>query len=336
MSVSSAFIPIIVAVIGIVGTLAPVYINSSVSTNPKIIIQSENIDDKTKSTRILNIGNAPATNVSVFISSCGFEFQRFEMAVPCQLEIHNITNGYSTADVILPQFNNANLEPGVSKTVNRSLVEIQVAKLVQGFGSNILFTVSFNNSYIEMSRIGFNRNYVVTAVYDQGSESTTFEGTSVEQLSTFSDYMYPLISWFQDYVAPLISFYVIFYAIFFFLLYRYIKRRKALKKFITGLVDNIMEVRGVLRNNRTNMDILSEPWFKKPADMKRRAIKKLTDYLIIDDFYSELRKRNLYLSKNKDNEESGISKRDTISKLNVALLTSAENTLNKVDWDKYR
>lgn len=327
MPISSTFVPVIVAVIGIVGTLAPVYINNSISTDPKIVIQSTPgrsfMDNNTMSTAIINVGNAPATNLSLFLSSCGFDSVR-----PCEYMIHNITNGYSTADIVIPQFNNTSLEPGVPLTINRSLVEVQVAKLVQGSGSIINLMSSINNSY------GL-PVFEIYAVYDQGSIQQSYRRplTFVESLP---DYVVFMRNYYNEIIAPLFSFYVIFYAVFFVLLYRYIKRRKALKKLITGLTDNIMEVRGVLRNDLTNKDIIPETWFKKPNDMRRRAIKKLTDYLLIDDFYSELRKRNLYLSKNKDKEESGLSRGYAISKLNEALLTSAENALNRVDWDNYR
>jgi hypothetical protein len=51
---------------------------------------------------------------------------------------------------------------------------------------------------------------------------------------------------------------------------------------------------------------------------------------------TELRKRNLYFSTDTASVESDLSKANTLSKLNEALLASAENVLNKVDWNKYR
>jgi hypothetical protein len=94
-----------------------------------------------------------------------------------------------------------------------------------------------------------------------------------------------------------------------------------------------MEVRGALRNDHANKHIISETWF---ANKRRRLIKDITDYLFIHDFYSELRKRNLHLSKDKDQEKSDLSRANTLTRLNEEVLAAAENVLNKVDWNKYR
>jgi hypothetical protein len=48
-----------------------------------------------------------------------------------------------------------------------------------------------------------------------------------------------------------------------------------------------------------------------------------------------LKRRNEYLSKDTDKEESDLSRTNTLSKLSEAVL-AAENVLIKVDWNKYR
>jgi hypothetical protein len=141
--------------------------------------------------------------------------------------------------------------------------------------------------------------------------------------------MISLKDWYDKNIAPLASFYILFYAVFFGLLYRYIRRRKALKTFVAKIAKQIMEIRRLLQADPTNKDIFSEIWFEV-TDRKRQIIKNMTDYILIDDFYSELRKRNLYLSSNPSVDES------QLLRYNVSLLAAAENALNKIEWNKYR
>jgi hypothetical protein len=326
VAASSVVVPIIVAIIGIVGTIAPIYINNKGPTTPQLEIVSTPLTYLDAASInpsgnygifIRNFGNAPATNLSLFLNACGFFGIR-----SCPSEIHNITSGYSTVNMIVPQFNNASLERGVPLTVNGSLVKIQIARLVQGAGSVINLMSSVNDSRYPLT---------VYAVYDQGSTTgSTFK-------RTFIDSLYPLIDWYSVYVGPLFLFYIIFYAIFFALLYRYIRRRKASKKFITGLTDNIMEVRRTLRDDHTNRVKLPDAWSESNMSVSRRhrAIKEVTDYLLLDDFYSTLGRRNNYL-KDLDKERSDLARANTLSKHNEAVLAAAENALNKVDWNKYR
>jgi hypothetical protein len=55
------------------------------------------------------------------------------------------------------------------------------------------------------------------------------------------------------------------------------------------------------------------------------------DYMIINDFYSQLRNRNLYLLKSKEKAVD----QSKISKLNETCLEAAEKALKDIDWNKY-
>ena len=72
------------------------------------------------------------------------------------------------------------------------------------------------------------------------------------------------------------------------------------------------------------------------SEKKRQDNHHLGDYLLIDDFYSKLESRSGSLSEGIKKEKSDLSGTNTLSKLNEAVLASAENVLNKVDWNKYR
>lgn len=88
-----------------------------------------------------------------------------------------------------------------------------------------------------------------------------------------------------------------------------------------------MEVRRVLRNDLANKDIFSEVWFVM-SDKQRNAINNINDYLLVDDFYSELRKRNSYI------RDSAIDE-SKLSELNKTCLLAAEKALKDIGWNKY-
>ena len=68
--------------------------------------------------------------------------------------------------------------------------------------------------------------------------------------------------------------------------------------------------------------------FRSPKK-KRQDIQYVGDYLLIDDFYSELRRRNSYL-------RDSIVDEAKVIKLNKTCLEAAEKTLKDIDWNKYR
>jgi len=92
----------------------------------------------------------------------------------------------------------------------------------------------------------------------------------------------------------------VFYTFLFVIIYLYIRQRKAFIKDLSTVTDNIMGVRGTLHDDHTGRVKLADASSNMSASRRRRAVKDMTDYLFIDDFYSELKKRNLYLSKDKD------------------------------------
>ena len=327
MAASSAIIPIIVAVIGVVGTIAPLYINNSVSTNPGIVIEAQPLESNVSGdiVHIGNVGNAPATNMSVILSSCwsGYSnmtsrFMLQPLTSDCKARIHSITNSYSTADVVLTP-KNVSLESGSTQIVNKSIVRVIIPRLVQG-------PASFINLQVNPS-LGD-----VFVTYDQGS-------TSLRLFDLAWEDAVPI--WLENtgLFGPLGLFYLIFYLTFFILIGWYIGRLmdgRAVKRFLANITDNIMQVRGALRRDHTHKNDFPDVWNEMPANKRRKAMRDISDYLVVDDFYSELTNRNIYLSSDLDKKESGLSRANTLSKLNEALLTAAENVLNKVDWNKYR
>jgi hypothetical protein len=299
---SSATVPIVVAIIGVMGAIIPIYINNVVtpgSDYPHVYVQldpSERSEGGSSQWRmaIENNGNAPATNLSMSVRAFNNE------------NILNITNSFSTADVILPKFSNTSLEPGANETINNPILEIYVPKLIHGGGSTILLETFINSSYEYPP--------LVYVLYDQGSSQVGGVLSVADHLTEFN----------RQYQA----YYIIFYVVLFGLLFLYIRRRSSLKAFLTKVATNIMEIRKVLRSDSSNKSIFHEAWFQK-SEKNRPDIQYIGDYLLIDDFYSELRRRNSYL------RDSSIDETKVVE-LHWRCLEAAEKILKDVDWNKYR
>jgi hypothetical protein len=343
---SAVLVPIIVAVIGVVGTIVPIYTTSSTAELVTRVSLLPEHDNKSYFVLITNRGDVPATNISITIRSC-------LALLPCEFKIHTITNGFSNAKLFLPQ-SNKTLEPGKTETVNQSIIEIQTAKLVHGQGSAIRLSGITNSS---------ENDFIVSTLSDQGSarlievnpqnpytsgDYATFPKYVQEFIKWYNNhpmtsgdihiplYLIELIQWFDENVAPLAYFFLVFYSLLFVIILVYFMRRKANKKFLTTATNNIMEVRRTLLKDHTYKDKLSDAWSNVPVSARRRIIKDMANYLLIDDFYSQLEGRNQYLEKNMDKEKSDLSRANALSKHNEAVLAAAENALNKVNWNKYR
>lgn len=96
----------------------------------------------------------------------------------------------------------------------------------------------------------------------------------------------------------------------------------------------------MLRNDHANNDPLvinSRKLFRgfpeKSGPLKRVQFIEprvdIRDYILIEDFFSDLEKRDRYLSSDSAVEEC------KLLKLNEACLDAAENALKNIDWDKY-
>lgn len=264
----------------------------------------------------MKCGNAPATNLSIILRPESIS----GLTNIGGAKIVSIGNIFSTTDVILPQYNNTTLEPMSKRTINHSPVIIRIPKLIHGNGSRIDLLALINDTRHHKSDFKLG----VYAVYDQGSDHlslSAYKGSYIETASTLK--------------PSLIQYYVIFFATFGVEIYVYIRRRKTFKRFLTRVVKNILEIRGALNDDLTSKNIFSEVWSEMP-EKKRQDHHDIGDYLIIDDFYSKLKKRNSYLSTDIDKEETNLSRANTLSRLNEALLKAAEIALNKIDWNKYR
>ena len=323
MAASSALVPIIVAVIGVVGAVVPaVYVNSQrTQSEPDVAISgqgttlSPEMPNKTMFFIYIDneLGNAAATNLTLILEP--------------ELEgtFAYIENDFSTTDVVLPQDNNTVLESGSRLEINQSFpLKIYIPVLVHGIGSSIRLVTQITCNF---GCIGL----IVHSIYDQGSDKLEIlNGTGIGGGSLVTTK--PELSFTPYYYY---YYYIIFYGSLAGTVVTYIWYRRKMRRFPREIAKKVMEIRRVLRSDHHSRTIFPEIW-DRVSERKRRTIDSINDYLLIDDFNSELRKRNSYLSSDTDRKESDLSRTNTLAKLNEAILAAAENVLNKVDWNKYR
>lgn len=181
------------------------------------------------------------------------------------------------------------------------------------------------------------------AIYDQGSKvvyllypdlraSTAAPLVNLTSLSAEYTQQAAIIA----FNPALVAFYALFFPLLAAAIFLYYNPRKRLKFLRTGIRENIMEIRKMLRCDPRYDRPLGEKWSSLSAKDKNCSIRNVNDYLIIDDFYSEVEKRNMHLQGATPVKQSDLSSVNTLTRFNEAVLAAAENVLNKVDWNKYR
>jgi len=99
--------------------------------------------------------------------------------------------------------------------------------------------------------------------------------------------------------------------------------------FLTGIVEEIMMIRNIMKKNPLTTSNFPEKWTSISYETKRQIVGNISDYLLIDDFYTLLTKRNTYVINNKIEN----------NKLNQYIekcIQFSEKALSGVDWKKYR
>ncbi|HEY7082590.1 MAG TPA: hypothetical protein VH500_23105 [Nitrososphaeraceae archaeon] len=308
--------PVIVAIIGMSGFVVPAF--SSVFINEIYKRPTINIDIGTepeKDKQIINITNSgpiPATNLSLIITANNHI-------------INNITNLFSTTNVFLVNPGPVSLlEMNHLKSINGLLLELRIKKLTNGGGSKIELAVGANGTTT--------KDYVVYAIYDQGSEKIGTEEPHINGIT--SAFVYLLGSGFL--YLPLAESIVVI-----FIIYRVQIHKK--RRFLDQIINQMMAVRKLFRHDPLyRIDFSSDPlyqtltdttWKSGPRGIRmtsRKTISDTNDYLRIDDFYSKLVERNSCIKNNQVIDDS------VLEKLNRQCLELAENALEKVDWSKYR
>jgi hypothetical protein len=205
----SRAIPIMVAVIGVIGTLTPVlvnYISTQSSDKPMVDIQFSRMDRGMEIT-LGNKGFAPATDVTLMVYA------------PKKI-----------ADNSSYILNTVQVDP---IEISNTRLEAHIPKLVHGSGSVVKIAVYLSES-------PDSNTFDAYVTYEEGSHSEAYAFTTDD-----TDFLSQLFGRF-DILTFSIIFYSIFIPLFFILLYR-ISRKRQGKKFISKVMENITEIRRELR-----------------------------------------------------------------------------------------
>ena len=99
--------------------------------------------------------------------------------------------------------------------------------------------------------------------------------------------------------------------------------------FLTGIVEEMMMIRNTMKKNPLTTSNFPEKWTSISYETKRQIVRDISDYLLVDDFYALLTKRNAYVVDNK-------IENDKLYQYNEECIKLAEKVLSDVDWKKYR
>jgi hypothetical protein len=144
-------VPIIVALIGIAGIVAPTLLSNQIFNKPDVDMVIYASGNKAK-IGVSNDGFIPATNISLLIEAKGAKFT-------------DITYRFGTANIELPQIPPSNSTLQINKTtgdIDSHFLELKIPKLVQGSGSKTEMDVTLDGDQKE-------KDYRIAITYDQGS-----------------------------------------------------------------------------------------------------------------------------------------------------------------------
>lgn len=156
MSEAASWVVILTAILTLAGTIATAVLGSTIITRlyyPVVEIVREPIspsDAHKLQLTVTNYGSEAATDMVLFIKSPS--------------RIHGISNTFSTSRITLPQLNNTELMLNSTIELSRlktDFIILSTQKFTQGTGSRLSLEISNEG--------GDSNNYVITAVYDQGS-----------------------------------------------------------------------------------------------------------------------------------------------------------------------
>ena len=306
---SGVVIPIVVAVLALLGTLAVALVNNYVQTmnKPKVNVIIE--PNGTKAfIHLFNEGLAPATNLSLIIEA----FKDFTL----------VTKIFGAADVIAPQLpkidQTLSLVMPRNVTTPRSYLELRIPKLPQGEGSSTEIEIAngtLNNTHSD---------YKSVAIFDQGSSIGRPPPSHSElldrQFGFFGGYYYFI------YYYLLAASYALY---FLFLWLRRWKNKVQFRKFISYIRHLLLDIHSDFEENQNkqeNIHRFIETW--KNKSIGRYTIKivnflDMKDYFIIENLYRKLLKNQAYI----ESHPNQVVYND--------FLKLIEDALKFINWKKY-
>lgn len=289
-----------------------------------LYIEVKDIGSITPKILVTNDGSQPAHNLSLFLRTSNNK-------------IINITNDFSTTDVILMKPKSVTLERGITQNVNDSSLEIFIPRLSSGLGSIVEMKTSLNNS---------DGDYLLQGVYDQGSATATNAPNILRNISMYSFIFLPL---FVTYSAvAIVSFFLAFWIrkrrrvqLIKVLVFNIIKWHREIEDDpVTNQEINLYQTKLDKKIEKANLTFAQkypwerELWNRRHADILN-IIKNPKDYVIIDDLYSKLNKRNEKIKtlEPKKNPSPEIYQYE-VEKINDECLRQLNEAMN-IEWENY-
>ena len=170
-----------------------------------------------------------------------------------------------------------------------------------------------------------NRNYTAYATYDEGSTLTIKNETPTFQEQIFGPWFDTITT--IAYLDTIGTVSVIIFTIPYAQRISYNRRIREQARYLSKVLEDIMMIQRTLQQDLTHKDKVPENWSSMSNDLRRVMADHIHDYLVIHKFYTEVIIRNSEIS-NKELEET--------KRLNQRCIESAENTLKRVDWSKYK
>ena len=332
MSYLASLVPIMVAFIGVIGTIAPYLIDKYFTNNednPLLNFKTD-IGDYSIIINLTNHGKQPATNMNLYMDVFPFN-------------ISNITNIFSTTDIY---YNNSLLDIGEFAQIGNTNTKLNIPKFIQGEGSFILLIIFFPE-YIYNTNLKFS----LMSVFDQGSvrkDLTSINQPNILILASISNQIFT----FTQYVLYLVLLY--FALAYVYLIYRgTIGKRKIYFKL---LLDRLLKIRRLLqfyiqtiedfqnvfdktvsksksshRSANLYVKLRNLLYYKEGPTLDYFRKFEIKDFILLDEFNTLLEKRNKLLE---SNDKLKVDK-SKLKQINENLLSSLNEVLIKVNWKKY-
>jgi hypothetical protein len=251
------------ALLGLSGTIVAALLSagflSEVLLNPSVYIEVKDSGGTTPRILVTNDGSQPAHNLSLFLRTSN--------------KIINITNDFSTTEVILMKPISMSLERGITQHIDDYSLEIFIPRLSSGLGSIVEMETSLESP---------DGDYLLQGVFDEGSATATNAPNIVRNISMYSFIFLPLFVAYS--VVAIVIFIVAFWL-----------RKRRRVRLMKALVLNIIRLRREIEDNRlTNQEIVLYEVGKKPE----KANVTFAQYPRVREMWNRIHANILKLMKN--------------------------------------
>lgn len=269
---------IITAIIAIIGSFVPIFfgpIANFIFTKPFVIFEYSNVESNKpiKNVTIQNFGQGPAHNITLFVESS-------------KGKIMNLVNMFSTSDIL---YNNNTIDINQKLLINKTVLELEIPKLTQGFGSQVNFQLELEKNSTML--------FEGSAVFSEGS--VILERNMGNSLLTFANY------WYHHYTGILVFILIVIgimgSAIALDIRNKRINIEKTITKEVTGLINDIVEKRHlILLKPKEPIWNVTNP---TTNNLLKNTLSCTVGYGLINKYYSILELRNNLLMKDIDSPQ---------------------------------